>query len=80
MPRYYFDVLHDGNDVTRDHKGVELPDLDAAQVDALGIWTRIIQERAAGGRNPRHWKVAILDRYATVLAMAPHPPDSDALG
>jgi hypothetical protein len=22
MPWYYFDVLHDGDDVTRDHKGI----------------------------------------------------------
>jgi hypothetical protein len=80
MPRYHFDVLHDGNDITRDHRGVELPSLDEAQLHALGIWTRIIQDRAAGGRNPRHWRVAILDRYTDVLALVAYPSDSDALG
>lgn len=80
MPFFYFDVLHDGDDVTRDHKGVDLPDMEAAQVHALGIWTRIIQERASGGRDPQHWRVAILDVHATVVALVPYPTGSNALG
>jgi hypothetical protein len=80
MPFYYFDVLHDGHNVTRDHKGVDLPDLKAARAHALGVWRRIIEERSAGGRDPTHWRVAILDRHAAVLALVPYPTDSDALG
>ena len=80
MPWFYFDVQHDGNDVTRDHKGVELPDLKAARTHALGVWSRIIEARAAGGRDPTHWRVAILDRHATVLALVPYPTDSNVLG
>jgi len=80
MPWYYFDVLHDGDDVTRDHKGTELPDIDAARVHALVIWRRIIAERAAGGRDPTHWYVAILDLHGTVLDLMPHPITDEALG
>lgn len=73
MPWYFFDVLHDGDDVTRDHKGVDLPDMDAAQAHAMEIWQRIISEQAAGGRDPQHWNVAILDVHGTVLALVPMP-------
>ena len=80
MPFFYFDVLHDGDDVTRDHKGVDLPDMEAAQLHALRIWRRIIQERAAGGRDPLKWHVAILNVHGTVLALVPYPTDSYTLG
>ena len=79
MPWFYFDVLHDGDEVTRDHKGTGLPDMEAARAHALGIWRRIIEERAAGGRDPQHWNVAILDIRGTVLELVPHP-DTTALG
>ncbi|WP_147028526.1 DUF6894 family protein [Methylobacterium oxalidis] len=77
----FFDVLHDGDDVTRDHKGVDLPDVDAAQTHAIEIWHRIIEERPAGGRNSQHWNVAILDVNGTGLALVPMPtgPDGEAL-
>ena len=80
MPFFYFDVLHDGEDVTRDHDGVDLPDMDAAKIEALEIWKRIIRERVAGGRDPQHWSVAILDVHGTVLALVPYPSGSDAWG
>ena len=80
MPFYYFDVLHDGDEVTRDHKGVDLPDMEAAQVHALGIWTCIIQERTADGLDPQHWNVAILDVHGTVPTLVPYPNNSNALG
>jgi len=79
MPWFYFDVLHDGDDVTRDHKGTDLSDMSTARAHALGIWRRIIEERAAGGRDPIHWSVAILDVHGTVLELVPHP-DTNALG
>ncbi|WP_409566378.1 DUF6894 family protein, partial [Methylobacterium sp. J-070] len=37
MPRQFFDVLHDGEDVTRDDDGVDLPNLEAAEIEALEI-------------------------------------------
>ena len=80
MPWFYSDILHDGDDVTRDHRGIDLPDMMAAKMEALEIWKRIIRERAAGGRDPQHWNVAILDVHGTTLAVVPLPDDSVALG
>ncbi|GJE42428.1 DUF6894 family protein [Methylobacterium soli] len=80
MPWFYFDVLHDGDEVTRDHKGIDLPDMVAAKIEALQIWKRVIRERDAGGRNPLHWNVAILNLHGTVLALVPYPADCDAWG
>ena len=77
MSWYYFDVLHDGDEVTRDHKGTGLAGMKAARVHALGIWRRIIEEQAAAGQDPRHLNVAILDIHGTVLALVPYPPGPD---
>lgn len=52
MPWYFFDGLHDGDDVTRDHKGVDLFDMDPAQAHAIEVRQMIIQERGVGGRVP----------------------------
>ncbi|KAB1069330.1 DUF6894 family protein [Methylobacterium planeticum] len=75
MPRYFFDVLHDDEDVTRDHQGIDLPDLEAAEIEALEIWKRIIGERVAGAANPLRWHVVILDEYGAALAEIPCPFD-----
>jgi hypothetical protein len=74
---YYFDVLHDGDDVTRDHKGTGLADMEAARAHALGIWRRIIEEQAVAGRDPLYLNVAILDIQGTVLALIPYPTGHD---
>ncbi|MER2265423.1 DUF6894 family protein [Methylobacterium oxalidis] len=42
MPWYFFDGLHDDDDVTRDHKGIDLFDMDAAQARAIEFWQMII--------------------------------------
>jgi hypothetical protein len=75
MPRYFFDILHDGDDVTRDHSGIELPSLEAAKIEALEIWKRIISNHAPGAADPRHWQVAILDENGTALEKIPYPSD-----
>jgi hypothetical protein len=77
---YYFDVVHDGDEVTRDHKGTGLADMEAARAHALGIWGRIIEEQVAAGRDPQHLNVAILDIHGTVLDLVPYPTHCDALG
>jgi hypothetical protein len=73
MPQFFFDVLHDGEDVTRDHSGVDLPDLMAAKMEALEVWKRIIRERAAGGTDYLHWRVAILNIRGERLEEVPFP-------
>ena len=75
MPRYFFDVLHDGEDVTRDHDGVDLPNLEAAEIEALEIWKRILKERIAGAADPLHWQVVIQNENGTALAKVPYPSD-----
>ena len=80
MPQFFFDVLHDGEDVTRDHAGVDLPDLVAAKIEALEVWKRIITARAAGGTDYLHWRVAILDGRGERLAEVPFPAGDDASG
>jgi hypothetical protein len=42
VPRYFID-LHDGANLVRDHKGFDLPDLGAAQAQAVRMMTRIAQ-------------------------------------
>ena len=42
MPRYFID-LHDGANLVRDREGVDLPDLAAAQAQAIRMMTRIAQ-------------------------------------
>ena len=42
MPRYFID-LHDGANLVRDHKGVDLPDLAAARAQAVRMMTRLAQ-------------------------------------
>ena len=80
MPQFYFDILHDGEDVTRDHIGVDLPDLMAAKIEALEVWKRIIAARAAGGADPTHWNVAILNVHGERLAVVPYPTGDDGGG
>ena len=75
MPRYFFDVPHDREYVTRDHDGVDLPNLETAETEALEIWKRILRERTAGAAEPFHWHVAILDENGTALAKVPCPSD-----
>jgi hypothetical protein len=75
MPRYFFDVLHDGEDVTRDHDGIDLPDLEAAKIEALEVWKRILRERVPGAADPFHWHVVVLNENGTVLAKVPYPSD-----
>ena len=42
MPRYFID-LHDGANLVRDHQGCDLPDLAAAQAQAVRMMTRVAQ-------------------------------------
>ena len=78
MPQFFFDILHDGEDVTRDHKGVDLPDLVAAKIEALEVWKRIVSARAAGGADCQHWRVAILDVRGQRLEEVPYPSDAES--
>ena len=73
-------MLHDGDGTTCDHKGLDLPDTEAAQIEALDLWKRILRERAVSGQDRQHWHVAILDGYGALLAPVPYPEESEAWG
>ena len=75
MPRFFFDVLHDDQLVTRDHQGTDLPDQEAAEMEAVVVWRRIITERSVGGADPTHWHVAVLNEGGGVLTRVPYPDD-----
>lgn len=77
MPRFFFDLMHDDQLVTRDHQGTDLPDQEAAEMEAVATWRRIIRERAAGGTDPIHWHVVVLDEAGGVLAKLPYPDDPE---
>ncbi|WP_336491694.1 DUF6894 family protein [Methylobacterium nigriterrae] len=77
MPWFYFDVQYGGDDVTRDHRGIDIPDLEAAKVEALAIWTRILFERGQRQTHPREWNVVIRDVHGTELARVPYPGEPD---
>ncbi|KNY24667.1 hypothetical protein [Methylobacterium sp. ARG-1] len=64
MPRYFID-LHDGTNLVRDEKGVDLPDLAAAQDQAVRMMTRIAQ----GLSDPQvrqDYVIAVRDEQGTV--------------
>ena len=57
MPRYFFHI-RDGNDLTKDSEGLDLPDLDAARAQALERACRIWSERPPEpGRNNQTFEV-----------------------
>lgn len=82
MPRYFFDVIHDGDKVKRDVRGLDLPDLDSAEIEATEIWKRLRTEWDTGGSDPSEWSVEVADESGTLLARMPasmrfwraHPP------
>lgn len=75
MPRYFFDVLHEGDRISRDHEGIDLPDMVAAEIEAMEIWKRLIRTHRSGGEDPLTWHVLVLDTDGTLLAKVPFPHD-----
>lgn len=71
MPRYFFDLLRDDADVARDISGRDLPDEDAARIEALEVWKRLRADWSGGGEDPTAWHVAILDEKGHELARLP---------
>ncbi|MDP4003722.1 hypothetical protein [Methylobacterium sp. NEAU K] len=64
MPRYFID-LHDGANLVRDRKGFDLPDLAAAQAQAVRMMTRIAQ----GLTDPQvrqDYVIAVRDEHGVV--------------
>jgi hypothetical protein len=68
MPRFFFHVRNGGGDVGHDTEGEELPDLEAAQHEAVNTNREMLGERLLhGGAHHRHIEIA--DENGEVLAM-----------
>ena len=72
MPRYYFHVFN-GSGETRDDEGVELPDLEAARLEALWGIRSMLRDEIASGSIDFAGKIQITDRDNRHLLDVPFP-------
>lgn len=66
MPRYYFHV-REGNEVSRDIEGQELPNADAARAEAINASREILSEKLLHGGSLNHRQVEIADETGHVV-------------
>jgi hypothetical protein len=64
VPRYFID-LHDGANLVRDQKGVDLPDLAAARAQAVRMMTRVAQG-LADPQERQDYIIAVRDDQGAV--------------
>jgi hypothetical protein len=65
MPRFFFHV--DDGFSTRDHEGTELPDIFAAQEQAIGLSGELLREIGAKFWNGMAWSLTVTDEGEGVL-------------
>ena len=65
MPRYFFHV--DDGFSTKDIEGTELPDIFAAQEQAIGLSGELLREMGAKFWNGTAWSLTVTDDAARVL-------------
>ena len=70
MPRFYFH-LTDGKKVLSNHKGVDLPGVAAARLDAVALAHGLKDGAALPGWDWTGWFVAILDQHGRKLDEVP---------
>ncbi|MBC9033825.1 hypothetical protein IAG41_15625 [Sphingomonas sp. JC676] len=70
MQRYFFNV-YNGTGLTEDLEGLELPDLEAARVQALSGIRSIIGEELASGLVDLNGRLEICDEAGSVLLSVP---------
>ena len=68
MTRFFFHV-RDGNDVSHDTEGQELPSLDAACQEALNTNREMLGERLLHGGSLDHRQIEIANEQGEVLAV-----------
>ena len=68
MSRYYFHVRDRDGDVSRDQEGQDLPDLAAAQREAIFTNREMLGERILHGGTLDHRQIEIADSDGKVLA------------
>jgi hypothetical protein len=66
MPRYFFHI-RDGDHVTRDDEGEELPDLKAVEREARLSARDILAECLAGHKQPNDRKIEVTNDIGVVV-------------
>ena len=65
MPRYFFNV-HDGSS-TIDNEGTELPDIFAAQEEAIHLSGELLREMGGKFWNGEEWSLDVTDETGRIL-------------
>jgi hypothetical protein len=65
MPRYFFHVMDGYSD--RDAEGTELPDIYAAQHQAVRTSGEILREMGAKFWDGTEWKLEVADEHGQIL-------------
>jgi hypothetical protein len=65
MPRYFFHVI-DGY-TARDTDGTDLPDIYAAQEQAIHMSGEILRDMGGKFWNGTEWKLEVADEYGQIL-------------
>lgn len=68
MSKYFFNVRDRDGDVSWDTEGQDLPDLDAAKVEAVSANREMLGERLLHGGHLDHRQIEITDEQGIVLA------------
>ena len=68
MPRYFFD-FEDGQTLSRDPEGLDLPDKEAARRAAIGELTEIVREEFPDA-DTREFVVTVRDGKDTIIFRA----------
>ncbi|HYD14124.1 MAG TPA: hypothetical protein VEC11_14855 [Allosphingosinicella sp.] len=66
MPLYYFNI-YNGNGLTEDEEGRELPDLEPARLEALQGIRSILAEDVLQGRLDLRGRIDVLDEHEETL-------------
>jgi hypothetical protein len=66
MPLFFFDVV-DGDQVSTDGNGIELPDQDRAREEATRTLAEIAEQELPGDGPQRHFKILVSDGNRKVL-------------
>lgn len=67
MPRFFLHIKHGGS-LIEDLEGFNLPDLDAAQVEALEGLRTILADAIIGGAEPAADLILVVDEHGRELA------------
>ena len=65
MPRYYFNIYHDGPDL--DDEGLDLPDHDAAREDAVAFTSDMLKVLGEQFKPGDEWRLEVADETKAVL-------------